>query len=103
MSHSETTQDPRPMSPEDFAELVSDAQSGVMGENFAFGCSANPEDHAHVQRCGAGSHSRVGLAVHDQGNAASVYVSPAQARRIAAALLNAADEIDGVTPLSFTE
>lgn len=100
-THEDVTLDTDPMDPARFADLTSDGQSGIVGQNYGFSCSIQAADHAHVQRVGAGAHARVAVAVHDSDDVAAIYVSPAQARKIAAALLNAADEINGLTPLVF--
>lgn len=89
--------------PEQFQEFVSNVQSGIAGEDFEASCSIQPLDHVHVTRLSSGVTARVGLGLHDRSDAISVYLTPAVARQVAAALLNAADEIDGVTPLTFVQ
>lgn len=98
----------QPISREAFADLMSRAEAGDVGEDYALACNASPQsDHVHVRRIGAeGSllNGRVLLFTHgEEGeDVATVYIAAHEARMLAAALLNMADELDGVTPLVFT-
>ena len=99
--------------PSPFARLTA---NGLAGLPSSFICRSSPEsDWAAVQRLGKtaaqrGANDPVGLVavlVHyleEDETPADTYasLSPSDARRMAAALLNAADEIDGTTPLAFS-
>lgn len=75
-----------------------------IGDDLAIACNVTSDDHVHARRVGAtGSRfeGRVALAMHSSAGAVFVYVAAPQARRLAAHLLTAADELDGLTPLVF--
>jgi hypothetical protein len=79
---------------------------GGLGEMFQVACNVTPETSLLQARriglAGRGLESRVGIFVQDSEEMyATVYISAAEARQVAAHLLDAADEIDGVTPLAF--
>ncbi|MEV0267704.1 hypothetical protein AB0H43_02925 [Hamadaea sp. NPDC050747] len=63
-------------------------------------CAANPGDYAYV-RSGrtVGGSGFVGLVNLADGETTQVVLSPADARRYAAGILDAADEADGTSPL----
>lgn len=69
-------------------------------DGLAVGCDIEPESHLHVARHGApgtGLLGRVVLASHTPGLGAGVVaVSASEARKVAAELLNMADELDGI-------
>jgi hypothetical protein len=68
------------------------------GPATRFACQVRPSDVAEVQRTRLGA---VQLGVREGSAQARIALSPAAARAMAAALLNAADEIEGVVPLVF--
>lgn len=75
-----------------------------MGPDFALACNVESGDHVHVRRIGPeGSRfeGRVAVMTHGDSGQAIVYVAAPQARTLAAAILTAADELDGDTPLGF--
>lgn len=74
------------------------------GEDFSLACNVQATDHVHTRRIGAvgsGLAARVAIATHNVDDSITVFLAAPEARTLAAALLNAADEIDGVTPLVF--
>lgn len=86
---------------------------GVIGETVFASCSLNAEDQVAVSLVGENNRPE-GVLVEtcqyigdDQDETlvelAQVLLGPGDARRIAAALLNAADQIDGTVPLCFYE
>lgn len=82
-------------------------QSGQTGDDYSVPDNARPDQHVHVKRVGpAGGRrsSRVAVILHGENPQAMLVslVAAPQARALAAALLNAADEIDGKRPLVFT-
>lgn len=98
-----------PLDPADYALTPADLQTlfqrGAAGPDFEVADNARPGQHVHARRIGEpGSRAlgRVAVITHNEagGAIASVIAAP-QARALAAALLNAADEIDGVAPLVF--
>lgn len=73
-------------------------------ERLGFVCDADPRDHLHVGRIGdqgSGLEARGTLLIHEGGRAARVFMAAPRLRVLAAALLDVADEIDGMTPLTF--
>lgn len=77
---------------------------GVQGEDFALACNAAREEHVHVRRVGeAGSRlgGRVVVSTHGQPGAVPIFLAAPEARMLAAAILDAADDLDGVTPLVY--
>lgn len=97
------------LDPDDDAASWLDAQD-LWGEIKQFRCLQEPLDYIQFRRIGspAGPHSAIGiqmLVTQDfdfvvdllgtKGWAGSVVLSPADARRMAAALLDAADEASG--------
>lgn len=73
------------------------------GPDFALACNLAEEDHVHARRVGTvgKAHARIAVSVHDETDQQSIFLHPAQARVLAARLLNLADELDGTTPLVF--
>lgn len=77
---------------------------GVQGEDFALACNAAREEHVHVRRVGeAGSRlgGRVVVSTHGQPGAVPIFLAAPEARMLAAAILDAADDLDGVTRLNY--
>lgn len=106
MSDETATPEPRyPMSQEQRRSLSQEVRTidAAYGEDFSVACNADPEDHLHTRRLGlpGDAHSRVGVAIHASSALSMVYIHPTEARMLAAALLNLADELDGTTPLVF--
>lgn len=90
---------------EDGARSVVTAWEGGRYTDTAFASDSRPDVHVHVLRIGdegAGLAGRVAVAAHGPNGEAAVYVAADEARAVAAAILNAADELDGVTPLTYT-
>lgn len=80
------------------------ADDANLGEDLALPCNVEPGEHVHarrVGRAGIGSQGRVAIMTHGEDGGATIYVAGAQARILAAHLLNAADALDGTTPLAF--
>lgn len=72
------------------------------GETFGVPCSIVPEDGLALRwLIREDGVSGVGLVCEESGQRSGVVLSIADARRVAAALLNAADALDGTTPLVF--
>ncbi len=93
-----------PITREEFASLMARAQAGATGEEYVFACDAQPSDHVHVRRLGeegARIGGRVAVAAHGKRGQAVIYLAAPEARALAARLLDAADELDGVVPLVF--
>lgn len=67
-------------------------------------CNIDERDHVHVARvgdAGAGLEARGLVMVHEGGALCRVFLAAPELRHLASALLNVADAIDGVTPLTF--
>lgn len=95
-----------PVSPDEWQALTAEAETpGGLGEMFEIACNVDPDtDFLQARRVGraGASTSRAAIYVHHSDDMyATVYVAAAEARKIAAHLLNIADEIDGKTPLVF--
>ena len=79
--------------------------NGQMGAKSFARCAMAPgTDSVEVQRLGPvqTTSSMVSVAVATQGGRAEAVLTPADARRIGMALLDAADEVDGSARLTFT-
>lgn len=75
------------------------------GDELVIACNVRKTDHIHVRRvgpAGSGLGARVTILTHGPNGATSAFLASPQARKLAAHLLNAADEIDGTTPLVFS-
>lgn len=94
-----------PIDPEHFSRLATYTETNETGDEFALACNLHGTDHLHVLRVGPeGSRleGRVVIAMHDgDGEALTQFFSASDARALAANLLDAADSLDGVTPLIF--
>jgi len=109
MSKSDNHHDAKhPLSPAQYAALgqtVSRPEN--KGDDLSWSCDFAPKDHLHLRRLGApgsGLEGRVGVLIHSGVNSSpglTVYLAADEARTVAAALLNIADELDGTTPLVF--
>lgn len=92
------------MSPEAYMRLVQRVNNGAKGEDFEFPCNADARDHLHVTRLGDvgdRDEGRVGFLCHNlDGSVTTVILSAAEARTAAATILNIADELDSLHPLS---
>ncbi len=88
-------------------ETMNDLEAkGLVGKGYFVRCEADPDDVLTIRRLNAAktADAKIGVAIAAGGNDDSslcVVFAPALARAVAAALLNAADEADGTTPLSF--
>lgn len=93
------------LTPAATAALLAAVRNGTASDDFAFNSNHNPAVHLHARRWGpakGGLASRVALSAHNaDGTGAALLVSSAEARQIAAQILDLADEIDGVTALVF--
>lgn len=78
-----------------------DAASGIVGPSQTVECSVTTGDSAKVDAFRGPLGVRVRVSVAEGGNENMVILTPADARRYAAAILNAADEADGTTGLPF--
>lgn len=86
----------RPMTPEQVDAYMEIPDSEVY-EGPIFGCDLVPDSHLHAARIGSGANGRVAVAVHSPATGVGVVnVSGSEARKIAAALLNLADDLDGI-------
>ena len=77
---------------------------GLAGRASHAKCAVSPDDVIVVRRIGGAEHetARVAIGIREAPRASlSVVLDPSVARAFAAAILNAADEGDGATPLSF--
>lgn len=89
----------------------SEESYGVIGDTVYADCMHNPEDQVAVSLVGPDEQPAAVLVEacqyvageEDVVSLAQVLLMPADARRIAAALLNAADRIDGTVALVFYE
>lgn len=81
------------------------ARRGVGSDVDRFECGARDGDAAIVQSLRAPGEPDAYVAVYTTSavrrSTTSAFLSTADARRLAASLLNFADEIDGTTPLVF--
>lgn len=98
--------DPRFALDEDGWDALRDSfdDEANLGEDLAISCNVSKADHLHARRAGAKGSTigRVAVMVHNGAGAnVVVYIAPSQARRFAAHVLNAADDLDGKTPLAF--
>lgn len=79
--------------------------AGKAGTASRFLCSMDPADYLLVQRLGdrrdGGVFPAVGVYMRNGSSLGTTILAAADARRMAAALLDAADEADGTTPLVF--
>lgn len=90
---------------------MSDSNFEVIGKTVYAACSSGADDQAAVSLVGHDARPESVLfeiCLHiDEGaegaEVAQVLLGPGDARRIAAALLNAADQIDGTVALVFYE
>lgn len=94
------------MSREEIEDLSFRAQlDNGRSDELTWACDVDETDHLHIARVGElGSRlrGRVGVKTHGIDDPGTVtFFSAAEARMIAAAILNAADEIDGAVPLVF--
>ena len=96
--------------PTDYALTIDQARALVksadQGDDFSTPDNSRPDAHVHVRRVGApGARkgARVAVMMHGENPQAMLVslISAPQARMLGAALLNAADEVDGKTPLVF--
>lgn len=71
-------------------------KNDVIGEDYRFTCAIAPGDYVTVRRYGSkgldSSYANLFLTIH--GEVYSVMLNAANARRLAGALLNIADELD---------
>lgn len=92
------------LNPEQYQALMAKVHGGEMGPEVVFLCDAQRDDHLHVRRIGnkgIGLEGRVGVSSHSAYGVATLFFASAEARALAAVLLNLADELDGDTPLLF--
>lgn len=93
------------LSYEEYLRLGEFVEEGEVGDEFAISCNANEADHLHTIRIGPEGgklQGRIAIKVHDEhGNFLLVYISPSDARALAANLLGNADDLDGYQPLAF--
>lgn len=90
---------------------MSDHKFQVIGETVYAACASGADDQAAVSLVGEGGRPEAALleiCLHvddadEYVELSQVLLAPADARRIAAALLNAADRIDGTVALVFYE
>lgn len=82
----------------------------VMGATIYAGCVTGADDQLAVSLVGEQGvpyAAMVEICLHvddgDEAELSQVLLGPGDARRIAAALLNAADHVDGTVPLCFYE
>lgn len=92
-----------PMTPDEYAELVfrANLDGGSSETDVVFACDVKPQDHLHFTRLGAvGSKlgGRIGMQTH---GGVIVLFSAGEARKVAASIMNLADELDGTAPLVF--
>jgi hypothetical protein len=73
------------------------------GPETRFGCDYIAGDKLAVRRIGLEKDRRavVGIMNTESGQHATILLRPANARRLAAQILNLADECDGTVPLCF--
>ena len=95
-----------PVSPDEWQALTAEGDiPGGLGELFEVECNVDPDtDFLQARRVGRANAptSRAAVYVHHSDDMyATVYIAAAEARQLAAHLLNVADEIDGKTPLVF--
>lgn len=81
-------------------------QSGQAGDDFSVPDNARPDQHVHAKRVGpegGKGSARVAVVMHGENPQAMLVslIAAPQARTLAAALLNAADEVDGAVPLAY--
>lgn len=77
--------------------------AGIAGRPSVFECDSASNDVLVTSRIGSSAPHAVGITIATKSGdrARAVVLTPANARRAAAALLNAADEADGTVPLVF--
>ncbi|MEV1157720.1 hypothetical protein AB0J27_20205 [Micromonospora chokoriensis] len=91
---------------EDGEEVDEDADeeptvSGIVGAVQSVSCCVTPSDGATADAFRGPLGTRVRLGIREGGSRSMVILTPADARRFAAGLLNAADEADGTAGLPF--
>lgn len=67
-------------------------------------CNVDPRDHLHVVRAGSkgsGLKGRGALLTHEGESTTRIFLAAPELREVAAALLNVADDLDGITRLNF--
>lgn len=88
-------------------ETMGDLEAdGRVGPAVVVRCEAAPDDLFAIRRLNPAKspEARVAVAIAENGDSDSslcVVFTPAVARAVAAAILNAADDADGTTPLAF--
>lgn len=74
------------------------------GSKVSVTCAVTPSDFAVIQKASSqrfGDVVAIAVIEPDQEASASIVMTPFTARRVAAVLLDVADECDGTTPLVF--
>lgn len=100
------------MSHEEYHEAAREAQhkylaarkdDGLLGELKEYSCVLSPGDSVGIQRIGPekGKSTYVAVGMSNHGNTMLVALSPKEARRFAAGLLDAIEECDPQRPIIF--
>ncbi|OZV74783.1 hypothetical protein CA850_29850 [Micromonospora echinospora] len=82
-------------------EIDTDAEPGPLGALSSVPCTVVPSDSAWVDAYQTVRGKRVRLGLVDGSTRPNIVVTPSDARRYAAGILNAADEADGTSRLLF--